>query len=53
MGRKGYEDEKKAKVRSFRLTDADYKIYIDLGGIEWLKKSLRKNTNEKRSQSSN
>lgn len=52
MGRKNYEDEKRAKVRSFRLTDADYQIYINLGGVDWLKKLIRKSEHEKRSQSS-
>ena len=39
-GRKPLPPEDKAKVTSLRLTEAQYKKFIELGGIAWLRKQL-------------
>lgn len=34
-------ENEKAKNRTLRLTDAEYKNYLDKGGIKWLRERLR------------
>ena len=43
--RKGAGAPKKddiAKIRSFRMTDADWKKFKELGGVKWLRDVLSK-----------